>query len=49
MEAAKLLQERNVSLYMEKVKIKIEDEVCRARRFIHSSSLNKVINSSTVG
>lgn len=49
MEAGKLLQERNVSLYMEKVKIKIEDELFRARRFIHSSSLVKVIENSKVG
>lgn len=41
-EAARLLQERDVSLYMEKVKAKIEEELFRARRFIHSSSLSKV-------
>lgn len=43
MEAARLLQERSVSLYMEKVKCKIEEELFRARRFIHSSSLTKVV------
>ncbi|KAL3271007.1 hypothetical protein HHI36_021508 [Cryptolaemus montrouzieri] len=41
-DAARLLQERDVSLYMEKVKVKIEEELFRARRFLHSSSLAKV-------
>ncbi|XP_030747563.1 cullin-2 [Sitophilus oryzae] len=41
-DAALLLQERNVSLYMEKVKGKIEEELFRARRYLHSSSLPKV-------
>jgi cullin 2 len=40
--AAKLLEEKNVSLYMEKVKAKIEEELLRARRFLHPSSLSKV-------
>ncbi|KAJ8957892.1 hypothetical protein NQ318_001888 [Aromia moschata] len=41
-DAARLLQEKDVSLYMEKVKAKIEEELFRARRFLHSSSLPKV-------
>nr|CAI5850645.1 unnamed protein product [Callosobruchus analis] len=41
-DAARLLQEKNVSLYMEKVKAKIEEELFRARRFLHVSSLAKV-------
>ncbi|XP_056637618.1 cullin-2 isoform X1 [Diorhabda sublineata] len=40
--AARLLQEKNVSLYMEKVKAKIEEELFRARRFLHHSSFPKV-------
>nr|XP_023030430.1 cullin-2 [Leptinotarsa decemlineata] len=43
-DAEGLLQERNVSLYMEKVKAKIEEELFRARRFLHHSSLPKVSN-----
>ncbi|KAJ8964886.1 hypothetical protein NQ314_004546 [Rhamnusium bicolor] len=43
-DAARLLQEKDVSLYMEKVKAKIEEELFRARRFLHSSSLPKVSN-----
>lgn len=43
-DAAGLLQEKDVSLYMEKVKAKIEEELFRARRFLHSSSLPKVSN-----
>lgn len=42
MEAARLLQDRNVSFYMEKVKSKIEEELFRARKFIHSSFLTRV-------
>lgn len=41
-DAARLLEERNVSLYMEKVIVKIDEEVARARRFLHFSSLPKV-------
>ncbi|KAK9880642.1 hypothetical protein WA026_011881 [Henosepilachna vigintioctopunctata] len=41
-DAARLLQEKDVSLYMEKVKVKIEEELFRARKFLHSSSLPKV-------
>ncbi|XP_018574636.1 cullin-2 isoform X2 [Anoplophora glabripennis] len=41
-DAARLLQEKDVSLYMERVKAKIEEELFRARRFLHSSSLPKV-------
>ncbi|KAF7278697.1 hypothetical protein GWI33_008075 [Rhynchophorus ferrugineus] len=41
-DAAILLQERNVSLYMEKVKAKIDEELFRARQFLYSSSLPKV-------
>lgn len=41
-DAALLLQEKDVSLYMERVKAKIEEELFRARRFLHSSSLPKV-------
>lgn len=40
--AARLLQEKNVSLYMEEVKAKIEEELFRARRFLHHSSFPKV-------
>ncbi|ENN72501.1 hypothetical protein HUJ04_001100 [Dendroctonus ponderosae] len=41
-DAALLLQEKNVSLYMDKVKGKIDEELYRARRFLHASSLSKV-------
>ncbi|CAH0549205.1 unnamed protein product [Brassicogethes aeneus] len=41
-DAARLLQERDVSLYMERVKAKIDEELKRARKFLHSSSLPKV-------
>ncbi|KAL1502791.1 hypothetical protein ABEB36_007887 [Hypothenemus hampei] len=41
-DAALLLQERDVSLYMERVKAKIEEELYRARKFLHASSLQKV-------
>lgn len=41
-DVALLLQEKDVSLYMERVKAKIEEELFRARRFLHSSSLPKV-------
>ncbi|XP_072383725.1 cullin-2 [Diabrotica undecimpunctata] len=41
-DAARLLQEKDVSLYMEKVKDKIEEELFRARRFLHYSSFAKV-------
>lgn len=37
-----MLEERDVSLYMERVKAKIEEELVRARRFLHGSSLAKV-------
>ncbi|XP_050305798.1 cullin-2 [Anthonomus grandis grandis] len=43
-DASLLLQEKNVSLYMERVKGKMEDELYRARRFLHNSSLPKVAN-----
>lgn len=41
-DAARLLEERDVSLYMEKVIAKIEEELFRARKFLHASSLPKV-------
>ncbi|KAK9745256.1 Cullin family [Popillia japonica] len=41
-DAAGLLEERNVSLYMEKVIAKIDEELLRARKFLHQSSLQKV-------
>lgn len=44
LDAAKLLQERDVSLYMERVIAKIEEELFRARKFLHASSLPKVID-----
>ncbi|XP_066149057.1 cullin-2 isoform X1 [Euwallacea fornicatus] len=40
--AALLLQEKDVSLYMEKVRGKVDEELFRARRFLHASSLAKV-------
>ena len=40
--SSRSLQEKNVSLYMERVKAKIEEELLRARRFLHASSLSKV-------
>ena len=46
-DAARLLEERNVSLYMDKVIGKIDEEVVRARRFLHFSSLPKVTNHVT--
>lgn len=46
-DASRLLQERDVSLYMEKVKLKLEEEMFRARRFLHSSSLPKVNSNSS--
>lgn len=42
-DAYRLLEERDVSLYMEKVIAKIDEELFRARRFLHNSSLPKVI------
>lgn len=42
-DAARLLEERDVSLYMEKVIAKIEEELFRARKFLHASSLPKVV------
>ncbi|XP_019874549.1 cullin-2 isoform X2 [Aethina tumida] len=41
-DAARLLQERDVSLYMERVKAKIDEELMRARKFLHNSSWQKV-------
>ncbi|XP_025833506.1 cullin-2 [Agrilus planipennis] len=41
-DAARLLQEKDVSLYMEKVMAKIDEELLRARKFLHFSSLPKV-------
>lgn len=41
-DASRLLEERDVSLYMEKVMAKIEEELFRARKFLHNSSLPKV-------
>lgn len=41
-DAARLLEQRDVSLYMEKVIAKIEEELFRARKFLHASSLPKV-------
>lgn len=41
-EASRLLEERNVSVYMERVKNKIDEELMRARKFLHNSSLCKV-------
>lgn len=41
-DAARLLEERDVSLYMEKVIAKIDEELFRARKFLHASSLPKV-------
>ncbi|XP_060534428.1 cullin-2 [Cylas formicarius] len=43
-DAARLLQERDVSLYMEQVKAKIEEELFRTRRFLHHTSLAKLAN-----
>lgn len=40
--AAHLLQEKDVSLYIEKVIQKIDEELFRAKRFLHPSSLSKV-------
>lgn len=42
-EASRLLQECNVSQYMERVIAKLEEESQRARRFLHYSSLSKVL------
>lgn len=41
-DAARLLEERDVSLYMERVLAKIEEELLRARKFLHSSSFSEV-------
>lgn len=41
-DAARLLQGKDVSLYMEKVIAKIDEELFRARKFLHSSSFTKV-------
>lgn len=41
-EAARLLQECDVSQYMEKVTKKLEDETLRSHRFLHYSSHSKV-------
>lgn len=41
-DAAKLLQERNVSMYMACVIAKIDEELARARKYLHGSSLAKV-------
>ncbi|XP_071057116.1 cullin-2 isoform X2 [Onthophagus taurus] len=41
-DATRLLEERNVSLYMEKVIAKIDEEVKRAQKFLHQSSIAKV-------
>ncbi|XP_017775515.1 PREDICTED: cullin-2 [Nicrophorus vespilloides] len=41
-DAARLLEERDVSLYMEKVITKVDEELARARKFLHASSLTKV-------
>lgn len=42
LDASRLLGERNVSHYMERVMAKIDEELLRARKFLHSSSLTKV-------
>ncbi|XP_075213693.1 cullin 2 [Lycorma delicatula] len=41
-EAAKLLQECDVSQYMERVMQRLEDETLRSHRFLHCSSYSKV-------
>lgn len=41
-DAARLLEERDVSLYMERVIARIDEELARARKFLHASSLPKV-------
>lgn len=41
-DAARLLEERDVSLYMEGVLQKIEEELLRVRKFLHSSSFTEV-------
>lgn len=41
-EASRLLQECDVSMYMERVIMKLEEESQRARRFLHYTSLLKV-------
>lgn len=41
-EAARLIEERDVSLYMERVIAKIDEELYRARKFLHSSSFTEV-------
>uniref|UniRef100_V5I8I2 Cullin-5 n=1 Tax=Anoplophora glabripennis TaxID=217634 RepID=V5I8I2_ANOGL len=43
-DATRLLQEKDVSLYMKGVKAIIEEELFRVRKFLHSSSLHKVSN-----
>lgn len=43
-EASRLLQECNVSQYMERVIAKLDEESQRARRFLHMSSVLKVRN-----
>lgn len=45
MDATRLLEDRNVSMYMEKVIAKKEEELFRTRKFLHSSSLPKVCQS----
>ncbi|KAK4877974.1 hypothetical protein RN001_010480 [Aquatica leii] len=41
-DAARLLESKDVSLYMEEVIAKIDEELFRARKFLHSSSLPKI-------
>ncbi|XP_065171049.1 cullin-2 [Atheta coriaria] len=41
-DAGRLLEERDVSLYMERVIAKVDEELHRAKKFLHSSSLPKV-------
>lgn len=41
-DAAQLLQERDVSMYMACVIAKIDEELARARKYLHGSSLSKV-------
>ncbi|XP_066998802.1 cullin-2 [Anabrus simplex] len=41
-EASRLLQECNVSLYMERVSQRLKEEQMRSQRFLHHTSFNKV-------
>ncbi|KAK5638922.1 hypothetical protein RI129_013217 [Pyrocoelia pectoralis] len=41
-DAARLLESKDVSFYMEKVIAKIDEELFRARKFLHPSSLPKI-------